>query len=124
MDRRFQINKKHVDFTRICAALSNTTRIAILEKIASMNACITGDFIEMGEVSKFTVGQNIKQLSKFNLIKGTFTKKSTVYCINYEQLEEWKLSVDEIYSSLMKNKQNVNPENTACSVLSNKEESK
>lgn len=115
MERKFQISQELVDFSKLCAALSNTTRIAILEKIANSESCITGDFMEMGEVSKFTVGQNVKQLAKLGLINGSFTKKTMSYCINYEKLEEWKKEVDELFNSWIKNKDKVNPTNAPCS---------
>lgn len=71
--------------------------------------------MEMGEVSKFTVGQNVKQLAKLGLINGSFTRKTMSYCINYEKLEEWKSAADELYNSLVKNKDKVNPNNSPCS---------
>lgn len=115
MERKFQSSKELVEFSKLCAALSNTTRIAILEQIANTDACITGDFMEMEEVSKFTVGQNVKQLAKLGLVNGSFTKKTMSYCINYEKLEQWKRDVDELYGSLIKNKDKVNPTNSPCS---------
>ncbi len=115
MERKFQNNIQHVNLSKLCASLSNPTRIAILNKIAENETCVTGDFLEMGEVTKFTTGQNIKQLAKLGLINGSFTKKTMSYCINYEKLEEWKAVIDELYDSWIKNKEKVNPTNTACS---------
>lgn len=115
MEKKFQASKELVDFSKLCAALSNTTRIAILEQIANSESCITGDFAEMGEVSKFTVGQNVKQLAKLGLVNGSFTKKTMSYCINYEKLEEWKNELDELFNSWIKNKDKVNPTNALCS---------
>lgn len=115
MERKFQNSRELVDFSRLCAALSNTTRIAILERIAKSESCITGDFFEMDEISKFTVSQNVKQLAKLGLVNGSFTKKNMSYCINYEALEEWKKTIDELYGSWVKNKDMVNPSNTPCS---------
>lgn len=71
--------------------------------------------MEMGEVSKFTVGQNVKQLAKLGLVNGSFTRKTMSYCIDYEKLEKWKNAIDEIYLSLIKNKDKVNPANLPCS---------
>jgi len=56
MEEKFQ-RSKQLEVYKLCAALSNTTRIAILEQIANSESCITGDFVGMKEVSKFTVGQ-------------------------------------------------------------------
>jgi DNA-binding MarR family transcriptional regulator len=114
MERKFQQNRRYVSLSKLCAALSNPTRIAILDKIAENDSCVTGDFLEMGEVTKFTTGQNIKQLARLGLINGSFTKKTMSYCINYETLEEWKAVVDELYESWIKNKDKVNPTNAVC----------
>src|SRR5688572_8125092 len=113
--KKFQASQEVVDFSKLCAAMSNTTRIAILEKVANSDACIRGDLMEMREVSKFTVGQNVKQLAKLGLINSSFTKKTMSYCINYEKLEVWKKEVDELYKSWIKNKSKVNPTNAPCS---------
>lgn len=115
MKRKFQSRKELKDFSKICATLSNTTRISILERIATCDFCITGDFMEMEEVSKFTVGQNVKQLAKVGIINGSFTRKTMSYCIDYKKLEEWKNVVDEFYLTLIKNKDRVNPDNKPCS---------
>lgn len=115
MERKLQTNKERVDFSKLCAALSNTTRIAILDKIATSESCITGNFAEMEEVSKFTVGQNVKQLARLGLVNGSFTRKTMSYCINYDKLEEWKKEIDVLYNTWIKNKNKVNPTNAPCS---------
>ena len=68
----------------------------------------------MNEVSKFTVGQNVKQLARVGLINGSFTKKTMRYCIDYDKLEAWKSVIDELYISWTKNKNKVNPANAPC----------
>lgn len=114
MEKKFKANKELVEFSKLCATLSNPTRIAILNRIAENDACLTGDFLEMGEITKFTAGQNIKQLAKFGLINGSFTKRTMSYCIDYQKLEQWKAIMDKLYESWSKNKDKVNPSNTRC----------
>ena len=81
MEKKFQYSGR-LAFTKLFAASGSTARIAIIEKTANRESCITGDFAEMTEMSRFTVGQNVKQLARVGIINGSFTKKTMIYCID------------------------------------------
>lgn len=114
MEKKFKGNKAHIEFAKMCAALSNPTRIAIISRIAESSSCVKGDFLEMEEITKFTSGQNIKQLSKIGLVNGSFKRKTINYCLNYEQLANWKAIVDNLYELWIQNREKVNPNNAPC----------
>lgn len=107
-------NNRHVLLSRYCGTFSNATRLAILEKLAANEHCMKGDFMEIPGISRFTVGQNLKDLRKYGLVNGTFTSKNITYCLNYEKLEEFKQLFDNLYTTLIKNKSSVNPNNVDC----------
>ncbi len=113
-------NNRYVLLSRYCGTFSNSTRIAILEKLAANKHCMKGDFMEIPGISRFTVGQNLKDLRKYGLVNGTFTSKNITYCINYEKLEEFKQLFDNFYNALIKNRASVNPTNKDCAASSNK----
>lgn len=113
-------NSRHLILAKYCATLSNPTRVAILEAVAAQAQCVE-EFIEMQGLSRFTVGQNLKELKKYKIINGTFSSSNTSYCIDYERLEEFKMLFDNLYLQLIKNKGSVNPMNKICGVtLTNK----
>jgi len=68
----------------------------------------------MNAVSKFTLGQNIKQLAKLGLVNDSITRKTMRYCINYAKIEDWKEELDALYNSWIKNKDKMNPTNSPC----------
>lgn len=105
---------RNLMLSRFSAALGNPTRIAILDSLASHEHCVKGDFLEIPGISRFTVGQNLKELKKYGLVNGSFTSKKITYCLDYDKLEEFKLLFDNFYNSLVKNRNSVNPENEIC----------
>lgn len=68
----------------------------------------------MNAVSKYTLGQNIKQLAKLGLVNDSITRKTMRYCINYAKIEDWKEELDALYNSWIKNKDKMNPTNSLC----------
>ena len=107
-------DRKHDKLAKFFAYFSNTTRLAIVDKMACSNNC-EQDIYEVDGLSRFTVGMNLKYLKKYNLIKGSLTSKNISYCLNYEKLEEFKTLFDEFYSKVTENKYKVNAENVICS---------
>jgi DNA-binding transcriptional ArsR family regulator len=114
MGQALSNNSEHVALAKLCATLSNPTRIAILEKLACGDQCVKGEFLNIEGLSRFTVGQNLKELKKHGLIKGTLSSRSITYCLDYEKLEAFKSLFDDLYSTLIKNKERVNPTNSSC----------
>lgn len=103
-----------MNLARFFGALSNPSRIALLEKLACNNACIKDDFIEFDGMSKFTVGMNLKYLKKHGLINGNLSSKKLSYCLNYQKLDELKQQFDDFYNRLNQNRGNDEASNGNC----------
>jgi len=59
-------------------------RVAILQHLFKLNACVCGDLvIEIG-LAQPTISQHLKELKNLGLIKGTIAGTSLCYCINIE----------------------------------------
>ena len=57
-------------------------RVAILEHLFKINACVCGDLvIEIG-LAQPTISQHLKELKQLGLIKGNVEGTSVCYCIN------------------------------------------
>lgn len=107
-------NNRHSELSRLCGALSNPSRIALLEKLACDGVCIKDDFIQLEGMSKFTMGMNLKYLKKFELISGSLSSRKLSYCLNYKKLDELKKQFDEFYELINRNRGNIDANNGIC----------
>ena len=59
-------------------------RVAILQHLFKINACICGDLVNEIGLAQPTISQHLKELKHLGLIKGTVEGTSVCYCINNE----------------------------------------
>lgn len=71
-------------------ALSHPARLSILQYIADIKTCITGDIADELPLSRTTVNQHLKELKDAGLITGTTEGVKTCYCLNAENFAELK----------------------------------
>ncbi len=72
----------------IAKALGHPARVAILEHLARVNRCISGDIVNELPLAQPTVSQHLKELKAAGLIKGSVEGNSICYCIDPAGLEE------------------------------------
>ena len=63
-------------------ALGHPARIAIMEHLLKVNACIGGDIVEHIGLAQATISQHLKELKAAGLIKGSIEGTSVCYCID------------------------------------------
>lgn len=68
-------------------ALGHPARIAIVEYLSRVDACICGDIVEELPLAQPTVSQHLKELKQANLIKGSIDGNSICYCLNEEAFQ-------------------------------------
>lgn len=66
-------------------AISHPARVAIIQHLFKINACICGDLVEVIGLSQPTISQHLKELKTLGLIKGTVEGTSVCYCIDKEK---------------------------------------
>ncbi|MET3022430.1 ArsR/SmtB family transcription factor, partial [Flavobacterium hydatis] len=66
----------------LAKALGHPARIAIIEYLLKVNACICGDIVNELPLSQPTVSQHLKELKNAGLIKGNIEGNAICYCIN------------------------------------------
>jgi DNA-binding transcriptional ArsR family regulator len=81
-------------------ALGHPARIAILEYLMKVDACICGDIVKELPLAQPTVSQHLKELKNAGLIKGTIEGNSICYCINEEAIENLRNYFGNISSTL------------------------
>ncbi len=76
------------ELATLAKALAHPARIAILENLFKMNACVCGDLVLEVGLAQATVSQHLKELKNAGLIQGTVEGTSTCYCINEKAWKE------------------------------------
>lgn len=69
-------------FALILKALGHPARIAIIDHLLKVNACIGNDILGEIPLAQPTISQHLKVLKEANLIKGTIEGNAIHYCID------------------------------------------
>lgn len=63
-------------------AFGHPARVAILQHLFEINACVCGDLVNEIGLAQPTISQHLKELKHLGLIKGNVQGTSVCYCIN------------------------------------------
>lgn len=74
--------KKQNDLANMAKALAHPARVAILQELIKLNACVCGDLVTELGLAQPTISQHLKELKNAGLIQGTVEGTSVCYCIN------------------------------------------
>lgn len=70
------------EMANIFKALSHPARIAIVDYLLNVDACICGDIVNELPLAQPTVSQHLAALKNANIIKGSIEGTAICYCIN------------------------------------------
>lgn len=65
-------------------------RVAILQYLFKMDACVCGDLVHVIGLAQPTISQHLKELKLLGLIKGNVEGTSVCYCIDKEKWTHMK----------------------------------
>jgi DNA-binding transcriptional ArsR family regulator len=77
------------ELSALAKAMAHPARIAIIEYLIKVNACVCGDIVGELPLAQPTVSQHLKELKNAGLIKGTIEGNSVCYCIDRENWERF-----------------------------------
>lgn len=72
-------------------AFGHPARVAILQHLFEINACVCGDLVKEVGLAQPTISQHLKELKNLGLIQGTVEGTSVCYCIhpgNWSKMKE------------------------------------
>ncbi|MEO8583905.1 MAG: metalloregulator ArsR/SmtB family transcription factor [Flavitalea sp.] len=72
----------------LAKALGHPARIAIIEYLLKVDACICGDIVNELPLAQPTVSQHLKELKNAGLIKGEIEGNSICYCIDEKAFQK------------------------------------
>lgn len=90
----------------LAKALGHPARIAIIEYLLKVDACICGDIVDVLPLAQPTVSQHLKELKNAGLIKGNIEGTAICYCINEKGFEKIKSFFDHVAGTIEKKKSN------------------
>src|SRR6188474_2257319 len=80
-------------------ALAHPARVSILQLLIKRQACICGDIVDELPLSQSTVSQHLKELKQAGLIKGDIEGAKVCYCIDQDEWDRAKQSLNELFVS-------------------------
>ncbi len=97
---------KQNEIAVLTKALGHPARIAIMEYLLKVDACICGDIVNELPLAQPTVSQHLKELKNAGLIKGNIEGNAVCYCVNEKVLNKLQIYFGNITSKLEKKKKN------------------
>lgn len=94
----FSLEQQEV--ARLAKVLSHPARIAILQHLAQVKTCISGDISNALPLSRTTVSQHLQELKNAGLIQGEIEGLTVCYCINQEKYNAAKLLLESFLSNI------------------------
>ena len=82
--------KKQNELANVARALGHPARIAILQHLVKINACICNDLVAELGLAQPTISQHLKELKQMGLIQGSIEGTSVCYCIDPKTWEKYK----------------------------------
>lgn len=81
---------KQNEIATLAKALGHPARIAIIEYLLKVDACICGDIVNELPLAQPTVSQHLKELKNAGIIQGIIEGNAICYCLNDKVLEKIK----------------------------------
>jgi DNA-binding transcriptional ArsR family regulator len=83
-------------------AFGHPARVAILEHLFKLNACVCGDLVSEIGLAQATISQHLKELKHLGLIKGNVEGTSVCYCIHLENWTNMKITMFQFLNQDLK----------------------
>jgi DNA-binding transcriptional ArsR family regulator len=90
---------KQNELADIARVLGHPARIAIVQYLLEVNACIGGEIVEHIPLAQPTISRHLKELKSVGIIKGTIEGTSVNYCINGERWKEIRVIFNSMFDA-------------------------
>ena len=92
------------ELAKLAKALAHPARIAIIQYLLKINACINGDLVEELGLAQATISQHLRELKEIGIIRGTIEGVSVSYCIDPVKWNEIAKKFSLLFSSFEEEK--------------------
>ena len=90
------------EIASLAKAFGHPARVAILQHLFSINACVCGELVEEIGLAQATTAQHLKELKSMGMIKGSIEGASMCYCIDKENWSKMKSLVSDFLNQDLK----------------------
>ena len=97
---------KQNEIAILAKALGHPARIAIIEHLLKVNACICGDIVNELPLAQPTVSQHLKELKNAGIIKGDIEGNTVCYCINEKIINKLQAYFNDVFVKIETSKKN------------------
>jgi len=101
-----QFIDRHNEIANIAKALGHPARVAILDHLMKVDACICGDIVDELPLAQPTISQHLKELKNAGLIKGEVEGNSICYCIDEKNWNKFHKILDAFFGKYHPKKNN------------------
>ena len=98
--------EKQNEIAILTKALGHPARIAIIEYLLKVNACICGDIVNVLPLAQPTVSQHLKELKNAGIIKGDIEGNTVCYCINEKVINKLQTYFSDVVVKIESSKKN------------------
>ncbi len=78
------------EISKFAKVFGHPARVAILQHLFKMDACVCGDLVNEIGLAQPTISQHLKELKNLGLIKGTIEGTRVCYCIDVKNWTKMK----------------------------------
>ena len=91
---------KQNEIATLTKAFGHPARVAIIDYLLKVDACICGDIVNELPLAQPTVSQHLKELKNAGLIKGDIEGNTICYCIDEKALDKLQSKFANISTKL------------------------
>jgi len=87
------------ELANIAKALGHPARIAIIQHLLEVDACIGGEIVNELPLSQPTISRHLKELKEVGLIQGAIEGTSINYCINGKKWRQVQALFNDLFDT-------------------------
>ena len=80
-------SEKQNQIASIAKALGHPARVAIIDYLLKVNACICNDIVDELPLAQATISQHLRELKNTGIIIGNIEGNAICYCLNYNSIK-------------------------------------
>jgi len=96
---------KQNQLAQMMKVLAHPARIAIVQEIISLRACVNGSLVEKLGLAQPTISQHLKELKNAGIIKGNVEGTTINYCIDEKTWAKYQNEFSKFFSAPLSNKE-------------------
>jgi DNA-binding transcriptional ArsR family regulator len=95
-----------LEMATMLKAMGHPARIAIVEHLLKVDACICGDIVDELPLAQASVSQHLKELKQAGIIKGTIEGNSICYCLSVDAISRISAYFQSVSTSINQKRSN------------------